>query len=184
MQDAADAALRPALIRELQDLEPGVITIGLAVIVLQRQFALGCRGTVLPELFDGLIINALVAGVMNDPGSFAIPEAAREGFESGHFCHHCCGHGAAPAWRDKLRVVWQEPKHPLLLEAPRESTHRLWMEAGFLRPVGGRVVGKEDEGTDHFIAPLDMIHKVQLQLGKILPLNLSLFVAAQNVRNR
>ena len=67
-----------------------------------------------------------------------------EGFESRHFCHHRCGHGAAPAWQDKLRVVWQEPKHPLLLEAPCESTHRIRMEAGFLRPVGGRVVGKED----------------------------------------
>jgi hypothetical protein len=41
------------------------------------------------------------------------------------------------------------------------------METGFLRPVRSGVVGKEDEGTDHFIAPLDMIHKVQLELGKI-----------------
>ena len=73
---------------------------------------------------------------MNDPGSFAIPESVIEGFESSHFCHHRCGHGAAPAWRDKLRVVWQEPTHPLLLQAPCESTHRIWMEAGFPPPGG------------------------------------------------
>ena len=64
-------------------------------------------------------------------------------------------------------MVRHEPKPPLLLEAPRESTHRIRMEAGFLSPVGGRVVGTEDSGTDHFIAPLNMIHKVQLKLGKI-----------------
>ena len=64
-------------------------------------------------------------------------------------------------------MVRHEPKPPLLLEAPREAMHRIRMEAGFLSPVGGRVVGTEDSGTDHFIAPLNMIHKVQLKLGKI-----------------
>jgi hypothetical protein len=64
-------------------------------------------------------------------------------------------------------MVRQEPKHPVFLEAPRQSPDRIWMEMGFLSPVRGCVVGKEDEGTDHFIAPLDMIHKVQLELGNI-----------------
>ena len=72
-----------------------------------------------------------------------------EGFEAGHFCNHLCGHGSAPAGRDKRRVLRQEPKHPVLLEVPRESTPRIRMEVGVLSPVGGRVVGKEDSGTDH-----------------------------------
>jgi hypothetical protein len=122
---------------------------------------------VLPELFHGLIIKALVAGVRNDPGSCAIPESRIEGFEAGHFCHHLGGPRSAPAWRDKLRVVRQEPKHPLWLAASRESTHRIRMAVCFLSPVGGRVVGTEDEGTDHCIAPRDMLHKGQLELGKI-----------------
>lgn len=54
-----------------------------------------------------------------------------------------------------------------MLEATRESTHRIRVEVRFLGPLGGRVVGKEDQGADHFIAPLDMIHKVQLELGNI-----------------
>src|SRR5207244_13532429 len=37
----------------------------------------------------------------------------------------------------------------------------------FLSPVGGSGVGKEDQGADHCIAPLEMIHKVQLELGTI-----------------
>ena len=35
--------------------------------------------------------------------------------------------------------------------------------------MGGRVVGKEDSGTDHCIAPLAMLHKVQVELDKIPP---------------
>jgi hypothetical protein len=41
------------------------------------------------------------------------------------------------------------------------------MQLGFLGPLGDRTVGKEPQGADDLITPLDMIRKVQVQLGKI-----------------
>jgi hypothetical protein len=40
-------------------------------------------------------------------------------------------------------------------------------ERQFLGPRRGAAIGTEDQGTDHFIAPLDLIHKVELELGKV-----------------
>ena len=138
-----------------------------AVIGPKRQLALHRTGTVLPEFLDRLVVNALVAFVMDDPSQLAILEPVTERFESGHFCDHLFGHVSAPAGGDHLRLVRQEPEHALLLEAPRESTHRIRVEVRFLGPLGGSGVCKEDQGADHFIAPLDMIDKVQLELSKI-----------------
>ena len=71
-----------------------MITIGLAVIVLQRQFALGCRGTVLPELFDGMDRQAIARRAKDDPYQFAILKSRVESFEPGKLLPHgldvCC----------------------------------------------------------------------------------------------
>src|SRR5438132_13164954 len=99
----------------------------MAMIGPQRQFALHRHRALLPEFLDRLVVNAVVALVMDNPGQFAILELSIEGFESGHLCHHLCGHVSALAWGDNLRLVRQEPEHAVLLEAPRESTHRLWV---------------------------------------------------------
>src|SRR5207244_8684722 len=68
LQKPADTALTPALRVQLNDLATGVSAIRLAVIGAQGQLPLSWHRTLLPELFYSLIINALVAGVMNDPG--------------------------------------------------------------------------------------------------------------------
>lgn len=152
---------------ELQDVEARVCALPVAVRGPNRQLALHRTGTVLPEFLARLVVHAVVAFVMDDPSPLALLKPVIERFESGHFCDHLCGHVSAPAGGDHLRLVRQEPEHALLLEAPRESTHRLRVEMRFLSPVGGSGVGKEDQGADHCIAPLEMIHKVQLELGKI-----------------
>ena len=41
------------------------------------------------------------------------------------------------------------------------------MWVGLHGPLRGGPVVKEDEGANHLIAPLDLIDKVQLELGKI-----------------
>ena len=56
LQKPADTALTPALRVQLNDLAAGVRAIRLAVIGAQGQLALGRHRTLLPELFDGLII--------------------------------------------------------------------------------------------------------------------------------
>jgi hypothetical protein len=66
-----------------------------------------------------------------------------------------------------LRLVRQKPEHALLLEATGESTHRIGVEVGVLGSLCSSILCKEDQRADHFIAPLDMIDKAQLELGKI-----------------
>jgi hypothetical protein len=63
MQEATDAALIPALIIELDNLDAGVVRGRMAVIVPQRQFPLRGWEAVLPQGFDGFVIDAIrVAG--------------------------------------------------------------------------------------------------------------------------
>ena len=50
---------------------------------------------------------------MNDPGQFAIPKAAVEGFEASEFLHNGCGDWLAPAGTDDLRVLGKEPEGAL-----------------------------------------------------------------------
>jgi hypothetical protein len=37
---------------------------------------------------------------------------------------------------------------------------------GFLRPLLSRPIGSQDQGADHLVTPLDLIHEAQLQLRK------------------
>jgi hypothetical protein len=41
------------------------------------------------------------------------------------------------------------------------------MGVGFLRPLLGRPIGKQDQGPDDLIAPLGLIHEAPLQLRKL-----------------
>ena len=59
MQDVTDTPFRPALIVELDHLHPGLVRLRMTVIGAQRQFPLHGLGTVLPELFDGLVVQAV-----------------------------------------------------------------------------------------------------------------------------
>ena len=52
-------------------------------------------------------------------------------------------------------------------ETPRQLAHGFRVWVGLHGPLRGGPVVKEDEGANHLIAPLDLIDKVQLELGKI-----------------
>ena len=41
------------------------------------------------------------------------------------------------------------------------------MGVRFLRSLLGRPIGKQHQGTDHLIAPVNRIHEAQLQLRKL-----------------
>ena len=125
--------------------------------------------TLLPEFFDGLIIKVLVAGVLNDPGQFSIPESLIETFEPCEFLHHDDGDRLAPVGPGDLRRFGKQSERALALEAPRQFAHGFRVRVRFRGPLGGGPVVKEDERTNHFIAPLDVIDKAELKLVKSRP---------------
>ena len=47
-----------------------------------------------------------------------------------------------------------QAKHPLLTEAPVERPDGLGMRGGFVGPLGGGAIGKQDQRTNDLIAPL------------------------------
>jgi hypothetical protein len=51
---------------------------------------------------------------------------------------------------------------------PGQPPHRRGVRVGLVGPLPGRAVGEEDHGADHLIAPLDLIHKLQLQLREVV----------------
>jgi hypothetical protein len=55
---------------------------------------------------------------------------------------------------------------PLLAEAALERGNGIRMGLRLLCPLRGCPIGKEHQGTDHFIAPLNRIDEAQLQLRK------------------
>jgi hypothetical protein len=68
---------------------------------------------------------------------------------------------------DHLDPVEEQAEHTLLPEASSELPYGFGVGVRFLSALHGRTVFKEDQGTDEFIAPLDLIDKAQLQLRKV-----------------
>ena len=155
------------MIVQLNHLEAGVIALRMAVIRAERQLALYRSGALLPELFDGFVINTVVALLLDDPGQLAQLETLIACFEAGQFFHDVVRDLLAPAWTENLRVLGKEAEGALLSETPRQLAHRFWVRGGLHGPLDGGPVVKEDDGANHLIAPLDLIDKVELELGKI-----------------
>src|SRR5215831_565297 len=120
MQDATDTAFRPALIVERDHLDSGLVPLRMTMIIAQRQFLLYGSGTVLPELFDGLVVYAVAQGTKNDPRQFAIGKARVECFEPGQFLDHSWRHAGRFALGHDSGIVREEPEHTLFMEAARE----------------------------------------------------------------
>jgi hypothetical protein len=168
MEDVTDTAFRPALREELDDLNPSLVSPWMTMIVTQCQFPLDGSRPVLPELLDGLVVEAVVQGTKNDPRQFARGKAWEERFEPGQFLDHRWRHASRFAHGHDGDIVREQPEHPLFMEAARELPHRFDVGLGFLRALFGGTIGNEDQRSDQLIAPLQPVDKVQLQLGKIL----------------
>jgi hypothetical protein len=98
----------------------------------------------------------------DNAAQFAILKAVVETFELLVFLHHCLRNSAPAARRAEVEMAGQEAEHPLLLEAPFESTNRFGMAAGFLSSLGGSAVLKENQRSNHLVAPLNRVAKVLL----------------------
>src|SRR5215475_987289 len=93
-------------------------------------------------------------------------KATVERFETVNLLPDIGRDGTGPLTPPHLDIGWEEPQHPLLAEAPVERADRIRMGSGFVGALGGRAIGKEHQWANHLVAPLDLIHQTQLQLGK------------------
>jgi len=105
LHKVTNSALRPPLIIQFDDLEASLIAIGVVVIGAKGQLALPRHGRVMPEPFDGLVVNAVIQLVPDNPGQFAIPKAVVEGFETRQFLHYRFRDLFPPAWAEHLSVL-------------------------------------------------------------------------------
>src|SRR4029434_7478384 len=76
---------------------------------------------------------------------------------------HSAGAGAG----SDLDIGGQQPQHALLAEATQEGPHRIGVRVRGLSSLGGCAFGKQYERADQFVAPLDLVHKLELELRKI-----------------
>ena len=89
-----------------------------------------------------------------------------EGFEPINLLPHRLRDRAGPRPGHHLDVAGEEAQHALLAEATRELPHGLRMRVRFLGPLRGGAIGQQHQRANHLVPPLDLIHEVQLQLGK------------------
>src|SRR5262249_40173127 len=61
----------------------------------------------------------------------------------------------------------QQPQPACLAEAAQEGPHRVGVRVRVLSPLGCCALGKQHERADQFVAPLDLVHKLELELRKI-----------------
>jgi hypothetical protein len=137
------------------------------VVVPQRQVPLTGDGTLLPECLHRLVVDRRAKGDEQDAGEFTVVEAVIQRLETIDLLPHSLRDGAGPLPVYHLNISGKESSHALLPEAALEGADGVRMGMGFLRPLLGRPIGKQDQRADHLIAPLGLIHEAQLQLCKL-----------------
>jgi hypothetical protein len=68
---------------------------------------------------------------------------------------------------DDFDIVQEQTEHALLLETTPKLSHGFRVGVRFVSALRGRTVLQEDQGTDEFIAPLDLINNVPLELRTV-----------------
>ena len=167
VQKVTDAALRPPLLIEFDHLEAALVAMRMAVVSGQGPLTLPRSGTLLPELFDRLVVNALVRLVPEHPGHFALAKAGVQRLQAGQFLQHFFGDHLPSTGGDDFRMRRQEPQHALLPKAAGQIPHGFGMQLGLLCPLGPSTISHEDAGADHCIAPLHALDKAAWELGLI-----------------
>ena len=163
----ADTHLVPALIGEFDHLKAGLVAVGMGRGLPPRQGFLGHHRTLLPQLLGGLMVNVIPELAEHDPSEFSCMQPCIKRLELIDLLAHSLGHPGRPALPCSRDVVGEQPEHALLPETAYQPPHGIGMGVRVLRPLHGCSIGPEDEGADELVPPLDLIHEVQLQLGKL-----------------
>src|SRR4029453_8682566 len=120
-----------------------------------------------PEPLGGFVVDAFAELIEDDPDEFPRMEPRIQRFQAGNLLDHSLGDTWGFFFGDDLDIVQEQAEHALVLEAPPELPHRFRVGMRFVGALPGRTVFKEDQRTDEFIPPLDLIDKAQFQLRKI-----------------
>jgi hypothetical protein len=72
-----------------------------------------------------------------------------------------------PCPDDDLDIIREEPPHAPLPKPAGARPHGGGVSLGLAGPLLRRPVSKEDHRTDHFVAPLRLVHKLELQLRDV-----------------
>ena len=114
------------------------------------------------------MVQAVAHFAKNNPRQLAILKARVECFQTRQFVDYRLGHTCRFALGHDRDIVRDEAAQALPVEATQEITHGFNVGLGFLGALLGGTIGKQEQRTDHFVAPLQAIDEVELQLGKIL----------------
>jgi hypothetical protein len=166
VQDATDTKLIPALILELDHLDPGLIAVSLAVIVTQGSCSLRRWQALLPEVLHRIGVEAVAVLVEDNPDDFPVVKAAVEGIQPGDFLAHRLGYTAGTAAGRHFDVVGPSPQHPLVADAAQEGADGVRVGLRFLRPLRGRAILTKEQWADDLLAPLGLIGEAEWSLCK------------------
>lgn len=176
MEEAANTDLSPPLTIEGDHLRAGLGTGSVAVVVEPREGGRWRVRQLLPEAFDGFMIELVARFVIKNPTQFSIVKAPVQAFEALQFLNDRFGYLTPAPPCAYFDVRGEEAQHSLLLKASFELADRVGMEMRVGRPLCGGAFLQQDRAND-LIASLNRIAKAQLQLvevrqlfhGRVLP---------------
>jgi hypothetical protein len=113
----ANAPFIPAVIIELDDLEPSLVAVGMPVIVPQPQVPLTGDGTRLPERLDSLVVNRHPARNEQDARQLSGVESVVERFEPIKLLSNDIRNPRRRCPDDDLHILREESQYPLLAKA-------------------------------------------------------------------
>jgi len=108
----------------------------------------------MPEFFHRLVMEAVGAGVKENPGQYPVPEAVVEAFEPLKFVHDVLWDPALPASGQDLKRSGEEAKYALLFKATLERAKRFRVGGGLRRPLHGGACWHKQQRANEFIALL------------------------------
>jgi len=149
-------------------LDADVVTLARALRLAERELALGRHAALLPESLDGFVINTVAQLVKDNAGQFSVLKPGVEALEPLQFLHHGRWHPSPSPRLLHLHIGGEQPQHALLFKLAFQLPDGFRMGVGLLGPCGRCAVSKEYQRPDELIAPLDLIHEVELKLGKVL----------------
>ena len=135
MQKAANADLGPALTIEGNHLRAGLGTCRVAVVIQLREGRRGREGLLLPEPFDGFMIEPIARFIIDNPLQFPIMKAPVQAFEALQLLHGRFRQLTTAPPRAHFDMGGEEAKHPLPFKTSFELADGVGMEMRVGRPL-------------------------------------------------